>query len=241
MVGLAICAISLSQSRAETAIDEARRSAASTEITCARYAYALGPHADRTTDRRIYSISLVRRVAADIPIWKTVALGTQESAAALRETLTTARCGVGNLAGQILEQPTFAVSDREAEINLVVLSVAELGVETENVSLREIYRRAAQLGYGLCPAEVGPQLRLQYLNQPLGEFLRIAMEPVATAHEDFATFTVGNGGAGLILIGTGTRLDLIVPSTVRFVFVRPGRPVVSPPSPGVLPRARRDP
>jgi hypothetical protein len=32
---------------------------------------------------------------------------------------------------------------------------------------------------------------------------------------------VANGGAGLLLLGGDARPDLVVPSTIRFVFVRP--------------------
>jgi hypothetical protein len=54
----------------------------------------------------------------------------------------------------------------------------ELGASVE-VSLHDIYARAVALGFELCPAEVGPTLRLNYLDQPLGEFLRIAMQSVS--------------------------------------------------------------
>ena len=169
----------------------------------------------RATNRQISSLSPPGEVLA----WKTIVLGTRDSANALRAALRMARCGVGDLASAVLDQPIFAVSGHETGIDLVVLSAADLGIETESVSLGEIYSRAVELHYGLCPAEVGPQLRLQYPDQPVGEFLWIAMEPIATSHENFVTFVVGNGGAGLILIGSGARSDLIVPSTVRFVFV----------------------
>jgi hypothetical protein len=34
-------------------------------------------------------------------------------------------------------------------------------------------------------------------------------------------FTIGNGGAGLLLIGGDFRSDLVVSGATRFVFVRP--------------------
>lgn len=190
-------------------------------IGCARHTLAPVAQTVSTSGRRASLVSLVHGAAAERPVWKTIALGTRDSAGALRQALAAARCGVGDLAGEILDRPAFAVSERRTELDLAILSVAGLGIEEEAASLAEIYGRAARLGYALCPAEVGPQLRLQYRDQPVGEFLRIAMEPVSTPSEDFAAFVVGNGGAGLILIGTGASPELVVPSMVRFVFVRP--------------------
>jgi hypothetical protein len=55
--------------------------------------------------------------------------------------------------------------------------------------LRDLYRRALQLGLELCPAEAAPHLRLEYLNQPVGEFLHVAMRPIATYGGDFVDLT----------------------------------------------------
>ena len=80
-----------------------------------------------------------------------------------------------------------------------------------------------QVGLELCPAEVGPQLRLQYPNQPIGEFLHIAMQPIATYHGDLIDLTVGNGGAGLLLIGGDGSPELKLHSSVKFAFFRPAQ------------------
>src|SRR5262245_13332869 len=62
-------------------------------------------------------------------------------------------------------RPTKFLADRRSstrapkQVELVVLSAAELGVEADAASHAEVYRRAKQMGLELCPAEVGPQLR----------------------------------------------------------------------------------
>ncbi len=65
-----------------------------------------------------------------------------------------------------------------------------------------------------------PQLRLQYLDQPVGEFLVIGMNPIRTWTGEEVFLTVANGGAGLILIGQDGRADTEIPVTSRFVFLR---------------------
>jgi hypothetical protein len=51
----------------------------------------------------------------------------------------------------------------KTDVELAVLSAAELGVESDESSLSDVYERARQAGLELCPAEVGPQLRLDYI------------------------------------------------------------------------------
>ena len=139
--------------------------------------------------------------AADVPVWKTITVGTFTDTFALRNALDSAGCSFGELAGQILARPAFTLRVRKTSVELFAVSAAELGFETDTVSLAAIYARAQLLGYGLAAAEVGPQLRLQYFDQPMGEFLTIGMEPIRTWNGERVIITVANGGAGLSLIG----------------------------------------
>ncbi|MFK4528284.1 uncharacterized protein YjiS (DUF1127 family) [Bradyrhizobium japonicum] len=159
--------------------------------------------------------------AADVLAWKTIRIGTFTDTFALRSAMSAMGCGVGNSADEILARPAFTLSRKKAEVELVAVSVAELGFQGE-ASLGEIYARAQQLGLALAPAEIAPQLRLQYLDQPIGEFLTIGMEPIGTWAGEAVVLTVANGGAGLILIGQDGREDAQISAISRFVFVRPG-------------------
>jgi hypothetical protein len=221
MACFAACSLGLVDVRADESTGVSAAPAGSNATQCAQYGRprpaqaaprAGGPAADSLLD--------VRGVA-DIPVWKTIAIGTHDSARSLREALDKAGCRTGQLANQVLALPAFTLSAAKADIDLVVLSVGQLGFEAEGASYAEIHARARQLGLELCPAEVAPQLRLQYLDQPLGEFLHIAMEPLVAASGDPVALSVGNGGAGLLLIGFDAHPAFTVSSPLRFVFVRP--------------------
>src|SRR5262245_40350144 len=108
----------------------------------------------------------------------------------------------------------------QRELNLAFLPI---GVESDESSLSDVYERARRVGLELCPAEVGPQLRLEYRNQPLGEALDIAMEPVALYSGDPTILTLANWGTGLILIGRNGRSESTVNRISRFVFALPTR------------------
>jgi hypothetical protein len=68
-------------------------------------------------------------------------------------------------------------SGKKESYKLVKFTVAELGFPY-GATTDEIFKRAEELGLELCPAEVGPQLRLQYKDQPNNEWLRIAMKQI---------------------------------------------------------------
>jgi hypothetical protein len=113
----------------------------------------------------------------EIRIWRTITLGTRKGVDAYREALDAAGIKIGDSADEILGRPSFSYARMETQVELALISVAELGVEADAASRSDVYRRAKQIGLELCLAEVGPRLRLDYRNQPLGEVLDIAMEP----------------------------------------------------------------
>ena len=158
--------------------------------------------------------------AVDVSVWKTITIGTFANVFALSTALDAVGCGIGNSAGEILARPTFTLRGAKTNVELFTVSAAELGFKTDTASLADIFARAKQLGFGLAAAEVGPQLRLQYIDQPIGEFLIIGMEPIRTWTGAPVILNVANGGAGLILIGQDGSADAQISVASRFVFVR---------------------
>jgi hypothetical protein len=129
-------------------------------------------------------------------------------------------CNVGGQAAEILSRPAFTVSSQKTVVELVGVSPAQLGFASDTVTLANIYARAQQLGFRFVAAEVGPQLRIQYLDQPVGEFLIIGMEPIKTWSGEPILLNVANGGAGLILIGQDGRAEAEIAVESRFAFAR---------------------
>ena len=157
---------------------------------------------------------------AHFQTWRTITLGTYKGVDAYRRELDSAGIKIGDAADEILGRPAFSYGTM-TDVELVLASAADLGVETES-SLAGVYKRARQVGLELCPAEVGPQLRLDYRNQPRGEALTIAMEPVATYSGEPTILALANFvPSGLLLIGSDGRSEFMVPSTFRFVFALP--------------------
>ena len=166
----------------------------------------------------------------EFPIWKAVDLGAYHDANAARDAFRTTPdlIHIDSWADQSLNRISFLQTD--TPLNLVLTTVSDLGFGEDGASLKDIYERASRLGLGLCPAELGPALRLAYLDQPLGEYLRIAMQPVARSDGKATEFVVAKGLAGLLLIGEDVRDDLVLAGDTRMVFARPdGAPYLSVP------------
>lgn len=72
---------------------------------------------------------------------------------------------------------------------LVVVTPEDIGLADQLPDYKTICQAAQQLGYSLCPAEVGPQLRAQY---PMWEEnLFVASAPLKTSTKGSCIFSVG--------------------------------------------------
>lgn len=73
----------------------------------------------------------------------------------------------------------FTTSETKYSLETVELTVGNLGF-LERATTNQIYKRASELGLDLCPVELGPHLRLAYLDQPevgLGNSLQKQQAP----------------------------------------------------------------
>lgn len=147
-------------------------------------------------------------------IFKTIKLGTVKK---LQKELEKNNINIGDYAKKILAK--VDISKHETTIDLVVKSVEELGFKN-GATLKEIYAKAKEIGLKLCPAEVGPQLRLQYLDQPRNEWLFIAMNPITDSGRDPSVFHLGRGSAGLWLRAYWGNPDYRWRADDRWVFSR---------------------
>ena len=154
-------------------------------------------------------------------IWKTIKLGTGlKSADDFRQALKGGDFCIGDWANDILGKPAFTAVSEEIEVDLIVSSVADLGFKN-GATHRDIYKRAQEFGWELCPVEVGPQLRLQYTDQPTGEWLLIAMEPISGSGGDLIVFSVERDDSGSWLYGNDGHPAYFWAAGNRWVFVRP--------------------
>jgi hypothetical protein len=170
----------------------------------------------------LFSSSVLAQQQREIQIWRTTTLGFHQGVDSYRDALDAAKMKIGDAADEILGRPAFLDAKEKTELELTVVSAADLGVESE-AALADVYKQAKQFGLVLCPAEVGPQLRLDYRDQPRGESLSIAMEPVATYSGEPTILSLVNFDNGLALLGSDGRSEFMVPRYFRFVFALPDK------------------
>lgn len=77
---------------------------------------------------------------------------------------------MNELGERLLSDDRFLTSKTKSSVNTVELTVRDLSFP-DGATLPQIFERASELGLELCPLELGPHLRLQYLDQPEGNNL----------------------------------------------------------------------
>jgi len=166
-------------------------------------------------------LTLVEAPKREFPVWKTVELGVYKTPDAYRAALATGMLRSGDWVTNFLGKPAYKCASVATSVDLVLVSVADLGFQ-RGALYSEICERAQQFGLRLCAAEVGPALRLAYVDQPRGERLIIATKPSADTHEDLDLFVMEvSGGGGLWLRGDCGPQDRYWEPDRRFVFVGP--------------------
>ena len=172
--------------------------------------------------KRFLSCETVIQVAEHkFKTWKTIKLGTGlKTADDFRKTLKDNGFNISGWANDILRKPAFTVAAEETEVELVKVTVAELGFK-RGARHEQTYERAKEFGLELCPPEVGPQLRLQYQDQPNGEWILVAMEPIIVSGGDPELFNVGRSDSGLWLSSYWSSPGIFWYADCRWVFCRP--------------------
>jgi hypothetical protein len=152
------------------------------------------------------------------PVWKTIQLGTHANNKALRQAID-AGFRISDWASDILKKTEVAT--KPTEINLISATVAELGFPN-GATREQIYDKATSVGFELCPAEVGPQLRLQYPadEQPMNEWLLVAMEPIKDSDGYLKVFRVERHGVGAWLYGIYDFPGFVWAASNRWLFRR---------------------
>jgi hypothetical protein len=115
------------------------------------------------------------------PTWKTIKLGTFKHLEALYEELEKVGVGVRPHVRKMMELETASYGNKTgwaaSTEELVRVTNVELGFPSP-AWRSHIYSAAVQHGPDLCKHYVGLELRLQYMDQPIGEKVLIGMDPI---------------------------------------------------------------
>lgn len=120
------------------------------------------------------------------PTWTSVTIGVLKSAEEYEQALKGRNIGCTHSTRWILDRMPFV--EEPEKLELVLVARDDLGYDLDGSRYEDICRRAQELGLRLCPAEVGPALRLalptiaEQAPQMMHPYL-IAMEPVKTGSE----------------------------------------------------------
>jgi len=135
----------------------------------------------------------------------------------LQNEMEQANIKISSYAKEMMENSDFVTLKDPEEINLVQLSVADLGL-SGHPTTDEIYARIEELGLELCPAELGPHYRLQNLDQPVGDWRYVGMKQITVAGGRPSVFRLERYGGGLWLRGSWARPVNEWGSGHRFLF-----------------------
>lgn len=154
----------------------------------------VGPHMQAVLDKRnpyaqhgVFP-SIVQEV------WRGLTIGGFEKSA-LRQALLQADMELDVLASHLIRHQGFTTDHQRRTVRLAKTKIRALGF-TKDPMLMTLLDRVLDIGGALCPAEVGPHLRITYADQPHGTWIPILMTPFGSPH--------GKGGVFVLESPEGT-------------------------------------
>jgi len=135
----------------------------------------------------------------------------------LQSELEQAGVNITSYAKDMMENPDFTTLPVAQTLDTVRLKVGDLGLSGYPTT-DKVYKRAQELGLYLCPAEVGPQYRLQNTDQPMEEWFYVGMKQITDSDGRPDVFRLGRDEGGLWLSGRWARPDDKWSPNYEFVF-----------------------
>lgn len=152
------------------------------------------------------------------------------SKAALRESLVNAGVRFNDAAESLFADGRFKTSPVRTRVETVEVTAGSLGL-AHGGTFAEIVETAAERGLSLCPLELGPHIRLQFLDQPEGRLatpvtqngappgsVTVATAPLADDDETPKGFYLRRIDGVLWLRGYYASADHVWNANDRFLF-----------------------
>lgn len=130
-------------------------------------------------------------------IRQTVEIGGK-TAQQLENELEQAGININSYARDMMHSADFTTLKDPQKLETVRVKVQDLKLSRTSTT-HIIYEKAQELGLELCPAEVGPHMRLAYKDQPMGEWFVIGMKQITDRFGLPFVFGLGRRGDGLWL------------------------------------------
>src|SRR5262245_8848551 len=86
----------------------------------------------------VFSSPVLAQQQREIQFWRTATLGFHRGVDSYRDALDAAKMKIGDAADEILGRPAFLYVKEKTEVELTVVSAADLGVESEARSCRRL-------------------------------------------------------------------------------------------------------
>lgn len=135
----------------------------------------------------------------------------------LQQELEQAGVKVTSYAQDMMRNHGFTTQHAPQTLDTVRLKVGDLGLSGYPTT-DQIYKKAQELGLALCPAEVGPHMRLATKDQPIRDYFWIGMKQIADSDGFPGVFDLARNEDGLWLHDNWVRPDSKWRRYDEFVF-----------------------